>query len=407
MVRSITDAATGDRIEVTTEDRTYEGVIVDFETRYAKSDTVSRGYGSADVAAIERDDGHRMYVYDYGDVVDLYTFRAKVKGGMSSNGSRAIVARDVSYTIDADDDTAFAKPEDVDLSDVEAGDVVTFRLADGTEYTEEVVDTDVNRHGRRLVVFDEPFVFKGEPDYRACRDLSANGAGEAITHADGDIAEPEFDTHAVVAIRVEAGDDSTEDEPEVATDGGVDVVEPDTSKARRRTRGDLEALADVAKDRVDHGHDDARVFRLIDHEWATVDGLGRVQLTEDGARIGRVVAAMRDRDTFDATVDLMGVGDFVDAAIDADDALAYFAGVRTVAATVSEAVDESDSAHLQGDDPLRFDARKGRVEVVFADEWTSRYFEATACPDRFEPERKHDERFRSNRNPRRIVCTVV
>jgi hypothetical protein len=174
----------------------------------------------------------------------------------------------------------------------------------------------------------------------------------------------------------------------------------------RRTRTDVESLAAIVSG---EGADADRKERLVDHEWARTTDIGAFALTDTGRHIGGVASGLIDRNDFEATVDLMGLPDFVDAALEADPvtAEAFFAGVRTVAAVADEAFGYGDAvsnypANYDPTPSFTFDG--DTVEVAFDDRKHARLFREFA--DRFDPERKHDERFTGNRNPRRLVVDV-
>jgi len=177
----------------------------------------------------------------------------------------------------------------------------------------------------------------------------------------------------------------------------------------RRTRTDVEALAAIVSGKP--GEVEAtRKTRLWSHGWA--EEADPNTLTDDGRKIGAIASGLIDRNDFESTVDIMGLADFVDAALAVDpvDAEAFFAGVRTVDAVAAESVADTDHDDFVDDydasPSIAVDARKGTVEVGFDDRKTARHFEGHA-PDRFDVTRKHDERFKSNRNPRRFVVDVT
>lgn len=175
----------------------------------------------------------------------------------------------------------------------------------------------------------------------------------------------------------------------------------------RRTRTDVEALAAIVS-----GEAAERKTRLCSHGWARSTDDGAFALTDTGRQIGAIASGLIDRNDFEATIDLMGLADFVDAALAVDpvDAEAYFAGIRTVDAIVDDVISTTGYADKVDDyDPSpswSFDARRGRVEVGFDDKTTASNFRA-AAPDRFDVTKKHDERFKRNRNPRRFVVDVM
>jgi len=177
----------------------------------------------------------------------------------------------------------------------------------------------------------------------------------------------------------------------------------------RRTRTDVEALAAIVSG---EGADADRKERLVDHDWARSTDIGAFALTDTGRTVGAIASGLIDRNDFESTVGIMGLADFVDAALAVDPvtAEAFFAGVRTVDAVAAESVADTDHDDFVDDydasPSLSVDARKGTVEVGFDDRKTARHFEGHA-PDRFDVERKHDERFKSNRNPRRFVVDVM
>ena len=177
-------------------------------------------------------------------------------------------------------------------------------------------------------------------------------------------------------------------------------ADDESTTTTRRTRADLRYLAGGDFD------DASRNTRLRSHGWVHAQG----RKTGDGEVLAATVEVLARRNLFDKTVDIMGLADFVDAVTTAESPLSFLAGVRTVDALADAAVAVTDYDGFVDDyDPsptYAFDARKGTVEVGFSDDDTAREFEASA-PDRFDVERKHDERFKRNRNPRRFVATVA
>jgi hypothetical protein len=208
----------GDRIDVTTDDRTVTGTVVDTTTSYITTDG-GDGTHKADVVSFDRDDGHRMKVFDhdaaseYDDAVDLYTTR----GGVG-NGPKAIVATDVDVTVTAVDD-GFTPTDDVDLRDVDAGDTVEFRTSDGVTRSRTVAVVDTDRHDRTTVAFDDPADTRIRDSFKACERIDQVDGPGGVTYMEGDIAEPEYDMFGVVGIRVP--------EPGVVTDGGDDIIVAD------------------------------------------------------------------------------------------------------------------------------------------------------------------------------------
>lgn len=188
-----------------------------------------------------------------------------------------------------------------------------------------------------------------------------------------------------------------------------------TQTTTRRTKRDVEYLADaytVGAGGFDPtvGDDPKRNSRLRDHGWLTAQG----SLTGNGERIAATARVLRRRDVFDVTVDIVGgIPNFVDAATDtnAEDAVAYFAGIRTAYNLIDEsrnvADTDADEFDALADHFADFDGRLGRVELRFEREQTATAFRVDFAPDRFDVERKHDERFGDNRNPRRLVVTVA
>jgi hypothetical protein len=173
----------------------------------------------------------------------------------------------------------------------------------------------------------------------------------------------------------------------------------------RRTRTDVEALAAIVS-----GEAAERKTRLCSHDWARSTDDGAFALTDTGRRVGAIASGLIDRNDFEDTVDVMGLPDFVDAALAVDpvEAESVFAGIRTVVAVANEAFDYGDAVSNYPDnyDPrptFTFDG--GTVEVAFDSKKHARLFADFAA--RFDPARKHDERFTSNRNPRRMVVDVT
>jgi len=193
----------------------------------------------------------------------------------------------------------------------------------------------------------------------------------------------------------------------------------ESTSTTRRTRADLRYLADVStKVRIDAdvATDPGRNHRLVDHGWVTPDVR---TTTAEGKRLAGVVATLRsddlEHDDFYMAVESMGVADFVDACIEApsiQDGVAFIRGVFVCANTADEArhdadtqADEYDHDGMFAPHLADFDARKGTVEVRFECEATARAW--IGYVSRYTPEFKYDERFSSNRNPRRVVAHVV
>lgn len=186
----------------------------------------------------------------------------------------------------------------------------------------------------------------------------------------------------------------------------------DDTTSTRRTRADLRAIATVVADRGVDGVDEDRRARLRAHGWLSSNDA----LTGNGTRVGGVVDTLDEREMLDLQVDMMGFGDFVDAATarPTTDALAYMAGVRTLANLIDEArhqtetqADEFDHDGTFAPHFVDFDARDGTVEVRFKTKAAAAEYLREWVPDRYDAERKHDHRFKTNRNPRRIVVHVL
>jgi len=193
----------------------------------------------------------------------------------------------------------------------------------------------------------------------------------------------------------------------------------------RRTRGDLRALARCVRHaRFDSTADvsDARVWRLVDHGYLIVkNDLGQISVSGNGANLARAVGKLVDdtdfADDFDHAVDIMGMSTFVDEAIRSpDDFDGYVRGILVIANTIDEARHQSDTQADEYDHdglfaphfaPDGFDAHKGKVEVRFKTEACARVWATEWAPDRFDAHFKHDERFKGNRNPRRVIVNVL
>jgi hypothetical protein len=187
----------------------------------------------------------------------------------------------------------------------------------------------------------------------------------------------------------------------------------------RRTRTDLEYLADVAdspmsNESVVEGADDGpRNTRLISHGWLTAQG----RVTADGASLAATVDVLRRRDVFDCTVDTVGgLPAFVDiaTACPPGDVVAYLAGVRTLASLVDDARHDADTRDDEYDHDgtfaphfADFDPRAGTVELRFKAEATATAFRDEWTPDRMQANYTHDDRFDDGHNPRRLVVADV
>lgn len=199
----------------------------------------------------------------------------------------------------------------------------------------------------------------------------------------------------------------------------TETADDESTSTTRRTRADLRYLADVVTHTrvdTDEATDAKRNARLIDHGWVTSQGKST---TGDGHRVAGVVETLRNDDVeyddFDMAVDAMGMADFVDACVEApsiQDAVAFVRGVFVCANTVDEARHDAGTQDVEFDHDgmfaphlAEFDARKGTVEVRFESESTARSW--VGYVSRYDPEFKHDERFKTNRNPRRVVASVV
>jgi hypothetical protein len=157
----------------------------------------------------------------------------------------------------------------------------------------------------------------------------------------------------------------------------TETVDDESTSTPRRTRADLRALSDYRRD--PHGVDNDRVMRLVDHGWVTItNDLGQTSLTGFGDWLSGVVYELIEdveTDDLDMIVDLMGMGDFVDAATsfrDGEDGAKYFRTVLALANRVCEvrSLDDDPFDHdgLFAPYFAGFDAERRTVEMRFEDE---------------------------------------
>jgi len=174
----------------------------------------------------------------------------------------------------------------------------------------------------------------------------------------------------------------------------TEPADDESTSTTRRTRADLRYLAEAGHPRThkldpEVADDPKRNARLREHGWVGSQG----SLTGDGDRLASVVRSLTtDDDTgaddFEWVVDIMGMNDFVDAAIsapNAEDAGKYFRSILALANRVDEARHTAGTQDVEPEHDglfaphfVAFDARRGTVEMafndvdtadVYADEW--------------------------------------
>lgn len=186
-----------------------------------------------------------------------------------------------------------------------------------------------------------------------------------------------------------------------------------TDSPTYRTRKDLRYLTDIVVEnttQIEGADDTQRNTRLMDHGWLTSQG----KLTGWGHDIVRVTRRLDERETLDITIDIVGMDAYIETCTTSEEPFAYLAGARTIVNLLDEARHDTGRQDAEFDHDgafsphfAEFTPRDDEITLRFETIPVANAFRFGWCRDRWDVECAHDERFNGNRNPRRLVVTVL